>query len=257
MSTLLQLQNQFQDYITADNKAIHAHIVSTETVPADTRLSIYKTAYQIRLIDCLKDNYPGLHLYLGDEEFDKLALDYLKANPSSFRSVRWFGDKLPYFIKSNYDEQFAYLVELTDFEWKMTLAFDAADRDLLTIEDMIAIAPEAWGDLCFSLHPSVQRMSHFWNATPIRQALVEDRELPTWQKNVEAIDWVLYRACDFTILFYSLSKEEAWALDAIERGLPFSKLCEGLCKWLCEEEVGLRAASFLKGWILKGMLIRK
>jgi hypothetical protein len=38
------------------------------------------------------------------------------------------------------------------------------------------------------------------------------------------------------------------------QGLSFGELCEGLCQWVPVEEVGMRAATYLKNWIQKGML---
>lgn len=254
MTDLMQMQNQFQNFLISGHTEIETSIVSTEKVSVDTRLDIYRQAYQIRLVDCLASNFPSLRIYLGDEELNKLGNAYLKAHPSNFRSIRWFGDMLPDFITTNYDEEYAYLAELADFEWKMTLAFDAVDDVILSIEDMAVISPEAWADLRFSLHSSVQRMNYFWNVAPIWQTLINDQDLPEWNKNDTAVPWILWRAPNYTIQFYSLSEEEAWALDAIKNGLSFAQLCEGLCHWLDEKDVGMRAATYLKGWIQKGML---
>lgn len=254
MTDLFQLQESFQHFLLTGLPEINTSIVSSEKVSVDTRLNIYKQAYQLRLVDCLSANFPGLHNYLGDEEFSKLGKAYLQAHPSTFRSVRWFGDCLADFIKTNYDERFAYLVELVDFEWKMTLAFDEADDLVLRVEDMVAIKPESWPGLHFQLHASVQRAHYLWNVPEVWQALIHLPDIPEWNSNEKGSPWIIWRSPDYIVQYYNLSETEAWAIDAISQGLTFAEICEGLCQWLEEEVVGMTAASYLKGWIQKGIL---
>ncbi|KTC78880.1 DNA-binding domain-containing protein [Legionella cherrii] len=253
MTQLLQLQDQFQKFLLSEDFEIHNSIVQTEMVSVDTRLGIYRDAYRLRLIESLSTNFPTLYSYLGTEEFNKLSTYYIDAHPSCYRSIRWYGNLLSEFIQHNYP-QYPYLAELADFEWRMSLAFDSADAPVVRIEDMAAVPPEAWANLQFVLHPSLQRINYFWNTIPLWQALSHDHELPELQQNSAPIPWVLWRAPEYMLRFYSMSEEEAWLLDGILQGLSFGALCEGLCQWVNPEEVGMKAASYLKGWIQQGML---
>lgn len=253
MTELLHLQEQFQKFLLAEQSEIQDSIIQTQSVSIQTRLAIYRDAYTLRLIESLTANFPSLYAYLGTEEFNQLSREYIAAHPSSYRSIRWFGDCFADFV-TNYYPKNPHAAELTDFEWKMTLAFDAADASVVQIEDMAAVPAESWANLRFILHPSVQRINYFWNAVPLWQALAYDQELPDLHQSSEATPWVLWRTPDYIIQFYSLSPEEAWALDALFQGISFAGLCEGLCEWIEEEAVGMRAASYLKGWIQKGFL---
>jgi len=253
MTELSRLQDQFQEFLLSGALGIHESIMQTDSVSVDTRLTIYRDAYRLRLIESLTANFPALYAYLGAEEFNQLSSDYISKHPSSYRSIRWYGDSLSDFLKTYYPKN-QQLAELADFEWKMTLAFDAADVPLVTVEDMAAVAPDAWAKLQFILHPSVQRINYFWNVVALWQALVHDQELPALAHSLEKTAWVLWRSTDYTIQFCSLSQEEAWALDALFQGLSFGELCEGLCQWIEAEEVAMKAAAFLKGWIQNKML---
>ncbi|KTD10933.1 hypothetical protein Lgra_1899 [Legionella gratiana] len=253
MTDLLHLQKQFQQFLLSGQSDIYDSIIQTELVSVDTRLGIYRDAYKLRLIECLSSNFPSLHTYLGSEQFDEVALHYVNAYPSSYRSIRWFGDLLPDFIKSQYP-QYPHLAELADFEWKMSLAFDAADAQVVRVEDMAAVPPDAWAGLQFILHPSLHRINYMCNTIPLWQALTHDQKLPELQQSSEPTAWVLWRKPEYILQFYSLSCEEAWALDNLLQGMSFGSLCEGLCQWIDPEEVGMRAASYLKGWIQNGML---
>src|SRR5688572_30631731 len=121
MSELVQLQHQFQEFLLSGKEAIIPSVLSTAEVSVEQRLAIYRDAYQLRLIECLTTTFPALHSYLGTEEFQKMSRDFIDAHPSHYRSIRWYGDLLPLFLKNYYKNAYAFLAELADFEWKMTL----------------------------------------------------------------------------------------------------------------------------------------
>jgi len=254
MSTLRHLQNNFQAYLVKGKTAIEKNIVGTEKVSVATRLGIYGHAYCARLIDALADNYPVLRTYLGQEWFEEMAQAYLVKYPSTYRSIRWFGEDLEKFLTNEKEYQVQpYLAEIAAFEWKLSLVFDAADSETLRQEDLAKIAPEQWMDLRFRPHPSLHRIDLSWNVVPIWQALNEENPPPDPQKSATKVPYVLWRR-DLINRFSSVPADEAWALDAILKGLDFGEICEGLCEWVAEEEAGLRMASLLKGWIQSGLL---
>jgi hypothetical protein len=250
---LLQLQEQLQAFLLSGKPEVHDSIMQTKAPTAETRLAIYRDAYHLRLIECLNTNFPSLYLYLGTEEFNSLSRAYIAAHPSSFRSIRWFGNLFADFIKEYYPQD-PHLAELADFEWKMTLAFDAADAPVVQVADMAAVPAESWAELQFILHPSVQRCTYFYKTVPLWQALINDKDLPDAKREGEATDWILWRTPTYLIQFYSFSQEEAWVLDSLAQGIVFAALCEGLCQWIEPEEVGMRAASYLKNWIQNGLI---
>ncbi|MFJ1266964.1 DUF2063 domain-containing protein [Legionella lytica] len=252
MNELKQLQDQFHQFLLSGDNQIHHSIMQTEQVSTETRLAIYRDAYELRLIDSLAANFPCFYAYLGTEEFNQCARAYIREYPSSFHSIRWFGDNLAAFVRANYLQ--AYLSELVDFEWKMTLVFDAAEAPVVSVADMAMVPPEAWADLQFTLHPSVQRPTYLWNSVSLWQALAHEQDLPELQQQTETSAWILWRTPELMIQFCSLSAAESWALDKLAQGASFGSLCEGLCQWVVEEEVGMHVASYLKSWIQRGLL---
>jgi hypothetical protein len=254
MTELAQLQEQFQQFIVSGQTGINDSIVQTELVSVDTRLAIYRDGYKLRLIESLTTSFPAVHVYLGTEAFQKVCSSYIDSNPSSYRSIRWYGHVLAEFLQNYYDKKYSFLAELADFDWKMTLAFDAADDQVLQITEMSTIPPQSWADMKFTFHSSLHRVAYYWNTIPLWQTLIKDQELPELINDPSPTTWVLWRSPDYMIQFYSLSEEEAWGLDALIQGLSFGQLCEGLCQWVPAEEVGMRAASYLKNWIQNGMV---
>lgn len=255
MSDLITLQKKFQSYVLSGLPQIQDCVLQTESVSVDTRLGIYKDGYKLRLVECLTNNFSAVHLYLGTEEFEKLCSAYIDANPSTFRSIRWYGHNFSDFIATYFAKPYAaYMSELADLEWAMALTFDASDELVLSIDEMAAIDPSLWAGLHFSLHASVKRIQYFWNVFQVWQCLVKDEELVNWEELPKAQAWVLWRAPDYRTKYYSVTDEEAWALDALAQGVSFADLCEGLCQWIPAAEVGMKAATFLKNWLQNGML---
>ncbi|HAT8643106.1 TPA: DUF2063 domain-containing protein [Legionella pneumophila] len=253
MNEWTQLQQDFQNYLHSGHVTIEQAIVNTELVPASMRLQVYRNAYRARLEEALASNFPYLKVCLGDEAFHQLSLDYIASHPSTYRSIRWYGDTLADFLIQYYDEDFHFLAELAQFEWHMTIAFDAADLPVFELTQMAAISAEAWGDMVLKTHPSLQRMNFFWDVVTLWEALANDQEPQEMIKSTQMSSWVLWRQA-YLNRFYLLPDDEAWAMDAMLEGRTFGALCEGLCQWHDEAEVGMRAASLLKSWIQSGLI---
>jgi len=254
MSILLRLQNQFQDYLLNHDPNFENQIVNTPHFPAKKRLAIYKNAYQLRLIDGLASHYPVLQTYLGTKQFQKCAREYMMSFPSRYRSIRWFGNELPRFLIEHpkYSKR-PYLSELAEFEWSLTLTFDAADSMTLQLDDIQKIPADSWANMYFHPIAALQRMDLSWNTVAIWQAMMNGSTIKKPRQNQKIMPWIIWRN-RYDNQFHSLSQEEAWAIDAIIDGKNFGNLCEGLCQWIDESQVGLYAASLLKGWIVGGLL---
>lgn len=253
MNQLANLQINFQDHLVRGQNSIEESIVATAAIPVQSRLDIYRDAYQARLLEALASNFPCLKLYLGDEEFACIGTAYLDAFPSTYRSIRWFGDNLPCFLREYGSPPPIYLSELADFEWKMTLTFDAEDAHVFKLEEMLLIPAEAWADMRLLPHPSVHCMPFYWNVVAIWEAIMNEVDLPFLEESAIATPWVMWRQEHMT-RFYSLSTDEAWAIDALFKDLTFGDICEGLCQWHSPNDVGLQAASYMKGWIDMGLI---
>ncbi len=255
MSELATLQNAFQDYLLEPSQnAIRLSIVSTARMHADKRLGVYAYAYYARLIEVLSLSYPALYAYLGHDNFYSVGREYAQAHPSTFRSIRWFGDQLANFLQQHpVYKDYPYLVELATIEWTIEAVFDAIDQSTLTIAELALVPPEAWAQMQIQLHANVRRLDLAWNCIKIWQAMKEEQDPPAPEENIHKVHWVFWRK-DFTHQYCSLEQEDAWALDAALKGENFGTICEGLLQWQTEDQVALRAASLLKGWILAGLV---
>ncbi|MEK7206338.1 MAG: DNA-binding domain-containing protein [Pseudomonadota bacterium] len=254
MNTLHDLQSEFQSFLLHRREDICAQVVGTDKASAEQRLAIYYDAYRLRLLEALDSNYPVLHGWTGDEEFEKLGLAYLAAHPSTHFSIRYFGHELARFLAASeaYRDK-PFLSEMAQFEWAMSEAFDALDSALVRLEDMAAMAPESWPGLRFKMQDSVHRLNLAWNVPVIWKAIDAEQAPEEPQRSEYPRSWLLWRQ-DLKTYFRSLSVDEAWALDAAANGGTFAMICEGLCEWIDAQHVAAHAAGLLKQWILDGLI---
>jgi hypothetical protein len=255
MSALARVQRDFQDYLLRGDDALVARVVGTERVPVATRLGIYAGAYRSRLAEALESNYPVLARLLGESDFSALAADYIAAHDSPFYSIRYYGGELEKFLATREDYAAApVLAELAQWEWAMTSVFDAADAAPLAAETLARTPPAHWAQLRLRWHPSIQRLTLWWNVPQLWQALSEDRERPEMTLAATPMDWLLWRE-NLTSYFRSLPRTEASVLDAARNGWPFGELCTLLCEELGDREAPAQASALLRGWIAAGLIV--
>ena len=256
MTALSKLQSDFFRYVLDSRPSMEQHVIGTARVDAGTRLSIYGNAYRLRLVEALDANFPALHAWLGDEEFNQLGRAYIAAHPSQHYSIRWFGHQLPRFVATQAPwRDDGFVNELVQFEWAMSEVFDAADAAPLGMDAMAAVAPDAWPALRFEFHPSLRRLALHWNIPPIWRALTRDEQPEPGRATDVPITWIGWRQ-QLTLYYRDLEVDESWALAAAQQGANFAELCEGLCEWIDAAHVAQRAAGFLHQWISDGLIVR-
>jgi hypothetical protein len=252
MNSLVELQRDFQRHVMHGHERIASAITETPRVPARVRLAIYSEAYRLRLTDALASTLPRLQQLMGKDPFAALASDYIDLRPSSYPSIRWFGDQLPRLIERSFPDQ-PWLAELAAWEWAIATAFDAADAEPVGIEALASVAPEHWPTLQFQFHPSVQLMPMRSNAPLLFKALTEDAALPECQTFDPPQPWLIWRAALKT-QYRSLTPDEAAALESVQAGGTFEALCDTLCTWHEPDAVPVQAAGMLKRWVVEQMI---
>ncbi len=254
LQNLSQLQNYFQDYLHQGKNNIQQYIVDTQKVSAESRLTIYSDAYRLRLLEALTDTYPTMLKYLGESSFTELATAYIDAHPSTYKSIRWFGDSLANFLSQGAQYQpLPFLIELAQLEWTLTLVFDAADSPIFNLQDMANIPMESWENMVLKTHPSVHLLNFSWNVVEYWRSIETKTELPEPVHNSFPIAWVLWRK-ELQSQSCALTQDEGWVINALLNNLTFGECCEGLCQWVDPEAAPVRAAALLKTLILNELI---
>ncbi|WP_445946046.1 HvfC/BufC family peptide modification chaperone [Shewanella sp.] len=265
MSELANLQQQFMDYLlsadpnspTASEPAVtafQARIVNQHGISADVRMQIYANAYRMRLKETMETDHQMLGLYLGDELFDKLALEYTQAHPSRFRSLREFCDALPDFLQQDaFFGQYPILADLARFERRLLNAFDAADSQRSSFAELQGIAPEHWPSCRLRFHPSVQIFICNSNAVESWQALKQAKTPPTPEYQSRRA-WLLWRGTGRLTEFISLTEEQLLLLQGFIRGENFASQCELMLEFHDEQLAPMKVLQALQAWFSMGII---
>ncbi len=253
--SLAELQNALQDFLLDKRQDASDLTLETPAFSRKERLHIYHQAYRLRLLDALRNDYPALEAFIGEDNFVVLTNDFIAANPSQHPSLRWLGEKLPQFIRehSTWNSQVA-AIELAEFEWAQVMAFDAADIQCATLSDARALAPEQWMNMGIQFHPSVQSLNFYTNAPQVWNKLIKDNEVITAELYPHANTWLVWRD-ELQVVYRPLEKPEAWALNAFAHQQKFADICAGLCEWYPETQVPMQAAQYLQHWLNAGLVI--
>ncbi len=252
VSQLAKLQSDFQAYLLDDAKGSRfiSAVVDDNKVGAEQRLTIYHDAYRLRIIEALSTAYPQLKALLGDVLFNKIAREYITAYPSTYRNLRWYGSEMCEHLMVTLMEH-PIAAEMADFEWKLSLAFDAADVAELELKDLSSIPPEDWGALCFGFQPAIKIIRTRWNTIPIWQALEAEKRPPKPTQDSTYQSWLIWRN-NFNSQFRQITEMEVIALNFAMGGENFSEIC---AKLEMDEEQAMRtAAQYLASWLEAGLI---
>lgn len=258
MSALLALQAEFSAWMRGAGDAVRARVLDSEKADRDTLLRVYRDAYALRLIEALTTDFPGLLAMTGPREFDMMARAYIAAHPSRHPSVRWFGRDLPDFLSVTppFSDTPA-AADMARFEWALGEAFDAADAEPLTFEQLAGAPPEAWVTLRLSFVPALRRVALSCQAP---QAFQRRDDVAPGELDVLAedgpVEWLIWRpAADGDAQFRSMAPDEAAALDAAIGGASFPDICAVLSGYADSAEAAAeRAAGLLRVWLDAGIV---
>ena len=237
------------------NPALRASLLGSPALSAEQGLAIYHNAYRARLLEALRGDYPAVHGWLGDAEFDALAGAYIAAHPSRHFSLRWLGAELANFIDTYLvPAQAAPLGELARLEWAFGLAFDAAEAEPLTLEQMANLAADDWPNLQVRLLPSVQWQLCRYNSLALWRANKAQDAFPGSTVLDQAQVCLIWRH-GLISHYRSLEAGEATALRGMAvAGWSFAELCAQLHE--LGEGAPLQAATWLRQWLCDGLLQR-
>lgn len=167
MPSLFELQNALRDVsLGGDASALAADIIGDGFAP-EQRLNVHRNNTTTLLSEALGATYSVVKKLVGDDFFEAVARLFVRAQPPRspclFEYGEGFGDFLATLPAAS---DLPYLPDVARLEWMWNAAFHAADATPLTSADLAPVAPEAYGDLMLSPHPSLHLIS---SAFPIKE----------------------------------------------------------------------------------------
>lgn len=249
MTPLQTLQSEFQNALLLD-QPLAGDLLSARGV---AQFGVYRNAYRARLRAALRDNFEVLPLVMGDEAFDALANAYIDACPSRHYSLRWYGHQLCDFMAAT-DALIDHpaMLDLARMEWALRQAFDAAPAEVLTSAELASVPAQAWADLHFNLHPSVQMLAMRWAIGPVWHALKsEQAELEAPERlDHHMLVWRL----GMNTQWKSLTQMEADFANGLLAHRTFGQQCESIAGHVGVEQAAATAVALLREILKVGAL---
>jgi len=197
------------------------------------RLEIYNRQYWFRVLGALAEDFPALRSVVGGRAFEAMSVAYLAAHPSRSFTLRNLGSQFAPWLAAN--PQFAgrrarLAEDVARMEWAFVEAFDGAEREPLTLEQIstldgnsrLSLQPHLRlieleypvDDLVLNLHKNEKRQTS--------EAGVQHEEEEQGPAKLAALrrkpTWLAAHRVDFSVYYLRLKRSEFATLRAIEAG---------------------------------------
>jgi hypothetical protein len=171
MPSLLETQREIAQYIASPRSGPLAMPRVDEIVVQSPRARIYRNSVRDTLREAMAATFPVVLRLVGEPYFDALVARYLIACPSRSGNILELGRDLPSFVDGLPElESLPYLADVARLEWLIRDASRAADAPLSDLATILAVPPERYGEIEFSLHPSVRLLCSTFPVLQIWQA---------------------------------------------------------------------------------------
>jgi hypothetical protein len=184
---------------------------------ARRRVAVYRRAVTANLAGALRGAHPVVLRLVGDAFFHEAARRFAQATPPARGDLNRFGHGFGDFLASYAPaSSLPWLADVARLEWACHEASMAGDGEPLDLAALGRVAPEAQGDLCFSLHPSVRVVRSAWPILAIWEANQPDRDGTPERESGE--DWVLVWREAGEVRAVTLERPQAVFIEALAKG---------------------------------------
>jgi len=251
--SLSSLQVAFHDHLLNRPSAIAEEVVAGGRITVEHRLHIYHNAYRARLLEVLQDAFEKTWAYLGDENFEAAAREYIEASPSTYSNLRGYGSTFPVWLENRFPDD-GDIAELAMLDWQLRQAFDGADASPIQPEAISGLASADWETVGFKLAPTLHISPLNFNSVAIWHAIDQEQTPPASEKLSEP-GWLLVWRKGWKPHFRTITAVENAALLQLNQGTPFAEVCSALIEQFSETEAAIVAAESLRTWLDDGLIV--
>jgi hypothetical protein len=225
------------------------------------RLEIYNRQYWFRVLIALAEDFAALSAVIGSRAFERLSIDYLTAHPSRSFTLRNLGSHLPEWIAAHpgyAGRRHNLAVDVACIEWAFVQAFDSADREPLTIDQIATLDANSR----LALQPHVQLLALSYPADELVLNLHQREKRQASEAGVRHEDsaerpiaiprlrhrptWVAAHRVELAVYYRRLQREEFVTLSAIAQGVP---LADAITAGFADSSISeMRRARYIQQW---------
>jgi len=252
----------------ADGRDMHrlaaSFIAPNSRLNAFERLEIYNRQYWFRVLGALAEDFPALRTVVGAVAFEALSVAYLTEHPSRSFTLRNLGSNLPQWLAAHAQcagRRHALAVDVARIEWAFVEAFDSAEHDPLTLEQIatldggsrLALQPHLClielaypaDDLVLALHKRDKRQA---SEAGVQHDDVDESpaKLPRLHRRPT---WLAAHRVENSVYYLRLKREEFQTLAALRSG---ASLAEAIDAGFIHSRIGqTRRAQCVSAWFTR------
>jgi hypothetical protein len=236
-------------------------IAPNSLLTAFERLEIYNRQYWFRVLSALAEDSAALSAVIGSRPFERLSIDYLTAHPSRSFTLRNLGSHLPEWLAAHPDyagRRHNLAVDVACIEWAFVQAFDSAEREPLTIDQIATLDANSR----LALQPHVQLLALSYPADELVLNLHQREKRQASEAGVRHEDsaerpiaiprlrhrptWVAAHRVELAVYYRRLQREEFVTLSAIAQGVP---LADAITAGFADSSISeMRRARYIQQW---------
>lgn len=250
---LQDIQSDFQR-IVLEKECADATWVNdaASNLSTQDRLRIYHNAYRVRLVEAMADTFERTQMYLGDEWFDRLAAAYVQSHPSRFNNIGLYGGDFGAFLAKQLPDD-TDVAELATMDWVLRRAFDGADCQVMTLEDLQQLAALSPDACRLQFVPTLTRVTHHFNTIDIWHAINSEQTPPAAERYPAAVDVLVWRK-GHSPHFRSISPIESAAIDCVLEGQTLDHIGTRLQTQFPDADIASEFGVMIQRWIGDEML---
>ncbi len=232
-------------------------IGQTAEVPREERLSIYGTAYFLRILGALASNFSAVKNTAGEKAFNQAARAYLVKFPSKYKSIDDIGAELPSFLRRRpLSKKYPFLSDLAALDWAAHRAFFADDEPAMDRKRLAGLSGRTWANAVFHLDPSTRLLDLSW---PVADLWKDDglwpaRRLRSLKPERQCA--LVFRRSDKKVRVRILEPAQYDVLDQLDRGHTFQKALLFISKKHFSKEATPPIGAWFEQWTADGLFSR-
>jgi hypothetical protein len=196
-----------------------AYIKPNSGLSSLERLAIYSRSYWFRLLDSLREDFPGLAAVLGARRCERLARAYLADCPSRSFTLRNLGSQLEGWLARHpeyADGDPALARDMVRLEWAHIEAFDGPAEEMLGPQDLVELKP----GLRAGLQPYIRLLELNYAVDEFRVKATGGRRRGARPRREHV--FVAVHRLDLDVYYRRLGREEFRLLSAVRAGRPIA-----------------------------------
>ncbi len=133
-----------------------------------SRFEVHRNNVAAGILGVLEARFGVVKQLVGEGFFRAMAADYVAGEPPQSPILMLYGKTFPAFVASfEPAADVPYLADVAQLEWLQHTAYHAADATPIGAAELVAIPPQAVGDIRLDLHPSLGLLASDYPARSI------------------------------------------------------------------------------------------